>query len=171
MTISPRSADHFCGVFDLSCRIPMTVIDEAHNAKRLIPLNLTINNDPASSMDGRMRQIEHVLATTPSTEVVRLSIIALGSPEWGEHCPAVRGTFSSRCNQLHGIQDILRFLYALRRLLRRYPHACACVSLAPHFCTDFWGGSGWVQKVGWVTDATISMSGFSGAHKLDFLCA
>jgi hypothetical protein len=69
---------------------------------------------------------------------------------------------------LHGTQDILRFLYALRRLLRRYPHACACVSLAPHLCTSLWAGSGWVQKVGWVTDATISMSGFGGAHTSKF---
>lgn len=65
---------------------------------------------------------------------------------------------------------MLRFLYALRRMLRRYPHACACVSLAPHFCTDLWGGTGWIQKVGWMTDAAISLSGFGGAHELIFLC-
>ena len=65
-------------------------------------------------------------------------------------------------------QDILRFLYVLRRLLRQYPHACACVSFAPHLCTGLWAGSGWVQKVGWVTDATISMSGFGGTHESRF---
>lgn len=91
--IGLRSADHFCDTFDLTCRIPASVIDEAHNAKRLITLNLTINNDLESSMDGRMKQIKHVLATTPSTEVVRVCIPALGSPEWGEHCPAVRDFF------------------------------------------------------------------------------
>ncbi|KAG8219967.1 PAXNEB-domain-containing protein [Butyriboletus roseoflavus] len=169
VTISLRSADHFCDTFDLTCRIPVSVLDEARDAKRLIPLNLTIDNNFELSMDGRIKQIKQVLATMPSTEVVRLCIPALGSPEWGEHCPAVRDIFLSRCSCLHSTQDILRFLYALRRLLRRYPHACACVSLAPHFCTDLWAGSGWVQKVGWVTDATISMSGFGGAHKLIFL--
>lgn len=90
MTVSIRSADHFCGVFDLSCPIPTSVVDDAHNTKRLVPLNLTIDDDLASSMDGCMRQMEHVLATTPSTQVVRLSITALGSPEWGDHGPAVR---------------------------------------------------------------------------------
>jgi len=143
-TVTNLSADHFCDTFDLSCRIPMSVIDEAHAARRLIPLNLNLDNNLASSMDGLLKQIKHVLTITPSTEVVRLCIAALGTPEWGEHCP----------------EDILRFLYALRRLLRRYPHACACVSLAPHLCTSLWAGSGWVQKVGWLTDATISMSGF-----------
>lgn len=166
MIISFRSADRFCDTFDLTCRIPVSVIDEACNAKRLIPLNLNLNNDFESSVDGHMKQIKHVLATTPSTEVIRLCIPTLGSPEWGEHYPAVRDTFLCKCSCLHAIQDFLRFLYALRRLLRRYPHACACVSLAPYFCTDLWAGSGWVQKIGWVTDATVSMSGFGGAHKL-----
>ena len=67
-----------------------------------------------------------------------------------------------------GSQGILRFLYTMRRLLRQYPQACACVSLAPHLCTSLWTGSGWIQKVGWVTDATISMTGFGGTHKLRF---
>lgn len=62
----------------------------------------------------------------------------------------------------------MRFLYILRRLLRQYPHACACVTLAPHLCTGLWAGPGWVHKVSWVTDATISMAGFGGAHKSRF---
>lgn len=98
MTISPRSADDFCSVFDLTCGIPVSVIDEARDAKRLIPFNLTMDMDLTPSMDECMRQMEHVLATTSSTEVVRLSILDLGSPDWGEHCPTVRDTSSSRCN-------------------------------------------------------------------------
>lgn len=98
MTFSLRSADHFCDTFDLTSRIPMSAIDEVHTAKRLIPLNLNIDNDLASSMDGLVKQIKHVLATTPSTEVVRLCIAALGAPEWGEHYPAVGDTFLSGCN-------------------------------------------------------------------------
>lgn len=66
------------------------------------------------------------------------------------------------------LQDILRFLYSLRHLLRRYPHSCACVSFAPQLCTDRWTQPGWTQKIGWLTDATISMSGFGGA--IIFVC-
>lgn len=98
VTVSFRPADHFCDTFDLTCRIPLSVIEEVHNAKRLIPLDLTINNDLASSMDGLVNQIKHVLATTPLTEVVRLCIAALGSPEWGECCPAVRDKILPKCN-------------------------------------------------------------------------
>ncbi|KAF8140080.1 PAXNEB-domain-containing protein [Boletus edulis] len=148
-----RPADRFCEPFDLTRRIPMSVIDDAYDAKKLIPLNLAINNDLTSSMDGLVKRIKHVLATTPSTEVVRLCITSLGSPEWGEYCPA----------------DLLRFLYALRRLLRQYSHACSCVTLAPHLCTGLWAGPGWVQKVGWVTDAAISMSGFGANPALTTL--
>lgn len=57
----------------------------------------------------------------------------------------------------------MHFLYSLRRLLRQYPHACASVSLAPHICTDRWGGYGWAQKIGWLTDGAISLTGFGGA--------
>jgi len=98
VTISLRSAENFCDTFDLTCRIPMSVIDEAHNAKRLIPLNLTTNSDLASSMDGLVKQIKHILATTVSTEVVRLCITALGSPEWGDHCSTVSYAFLIKCN-------------------------------------------------------------------------
>ena len=27
---------------------------------------------------------------------------------------------------------------------------------------DAWGGPGWIQKVGWLTDAAISMRAFGG---------
>ncbi|KAG1867859.1 PAXNEB-domain-containing protein [Suillus subalutaceus] len=64
---------------------------------------------------------------------------------------------------------VLTLLHSLRRLLHRYPNACASLSLAPHMCTDMWGGPGWVQKVGWLTDAAISMSAFGANPSLSSL--
>ncbi|KAF9229503.1 PAXNEB-domain-containing protein [Gyrodon lividus] len=144
------SADDFCNTFDLTNRIPMTVIDDARNAKQLLLLNLNAICDVESSMTGVTRHIQHILAATSPTQVVRLCIPSLGSPEWVGQSPT----------------GILHFLHSLRRLLRQYPLACACVSLSPHLCTDSWGGPGWVQKVGWVTDAAISMAGFGANPSL-----
>ncbi|KAG9314531.1 PAXNEB-domain-containing protein [Chiua virens] len=152
-TTVTKSADHFCDAFDLTCRIPMSVIDEAINAKRFVPLNLTTSDDLAPSVDEHLRRIQHVLATSPPSEVVRLCVANLGSPDWGRLSAS----------------DSLRFLRGLHRLLRRYPHACACISFAPHFCTDHWAGTGWIQKIGWLTDATISMSGFGANPALTTL--
>ncbi|KIK98794.1 hypothetical protein PAXRUDRAFT_133428 [Paxillus rubicundulus Ve08.2h10] len=151
-TVVPNnlSTDDFCNTFDLTSRIPLSVIDDARNDKRLLLLNLNEGCDVASSMMGVIRRIQHVLAATSSTEVVRLCIPSLGSLEWVGQSP----------------KDILHFLHSLRRLLRQYPHACACVSLPPHLCTDSWGGMGWVQKVGWVTDAAISLEGFGADPSL-----
>lgn len=124
MTISLRSAENFCDTFDLTCRIPMSVIDEAHNAKRLIPVNLTIN---PSSMDGLVKQIKHILATTLSTEVVRLCITTLGSPEWGDHCPAVSDTFLFKCNSSRYTGHIALFVYLASSAAS--VSACLCLCL------------------------------------------
>lgn len=63
---------------------------------------------------------------------------------------------------LTSVQDILRFLHGLRALLRRHPQACASVSLAAEWSGDP-AGSGWHQKIGWVSDGAITMDAFTGA--------
>jgi len=57
-------------------------------------------------------------------------------------------------------------LHSLRAILRRHPCVCASLSLAPHVSTESWGGSGWLQKLGWVTDAALTLSAFSADPSL-----
>lgn len=64
--------------------------------------------------------------------------------------------------EVDSTKDILHFLHSLRSILRRHPYACASVSLAPHVSTDSWGGPGWIQQLGWVSDAALTLSAFSG---------
>lgn len=59
------------------------------------------------------------------------------------------------------MQDVVRFLYSLRGVLRRFPSACASVSLPCHLCTEQWGGQGWMEKLGWQVDACVSLAAFS----------
>jgi len=64
------------------------------------------------------------------------------------------------------IQDILHFLHSLRALLRQQPHTCASVSLPPHLSTDTLVGEGWTQKLGWLSDAAITLSAFTANPSL-----
>lgn len=63
---------------------------------------------------------------------------------------------------LLGLQGLLHFLHSLRMLLRRFPFACALVTLPAHLGSENWGGSGWLNKLGWVSDGAISLNAFSG---------
>ncbi|KAJ7169602.1 Elongator complex protein 4 [Mycena filopes] len=118
-----------CRAFDLTTRIPASVVQDALASHRLC----TVSLDGAG--DGP--------ATTPTTDSpMRVCVPGLGSPRWGDLAA----------------QDILRFLHSLRALLRRHPPACASVSLAAEWSVD---SAGWYQKLGWVSDAAITMSAFT----------
>jgi len=132
--------------FDLTCRIPDAILDSARQSAQLILIDV----DTSEDIRGVIEQIEGLLSSSANTQAVRICIPALGSPHWGNLEPSTVSTV------LHGI----------RRLLHRYPNACASLSLVPHICTDTWGGPGWVQKVGWLTDAAICMSAFGANPSL-----
>jgi hypothetical protein len=71
---------------------------------------------------------------------------------------------------LNLFQEILWFLHSLQRLLRQYPLTCASLSLSSHICSDMWGGSGWIQKLGWLSDGAITLSAFTGMHDVYHIC-
>lgn len=145
------SKDDYCHSFDLSSHIPESVIQDASDTNRLIILGVHVDENVKASITRLLGNIQDVLSVSSSeTALMRLCIPALGSAQWGDIEPA----------------DVLYFLHSLRRLLRRYPRACASISLAPHICSEAWGGHGWIHKVGWLTDAAISMSGFGGNPSL-----
>ncbi|KAG1885702.1 PAXNEB-domain-containing protein [Suillus subluteus] len=149
-TVSSNSLnDDFCMTFDLTCRIPTASLDAARQSGQLIPIDVDISGDGT----GVIEQIEELLSNGTNAHAVRICIPDLGSPHWGDMQPPT----------------VLTLLHSLRRLLHRYPNACASLSLTPHMCTDMWGGPGWVQKVGWLTDAAISMSAFGANPSLSSL--
>ncbi|KAG6897338.1 hypothetical protein C0992_002396 [Termitomyces sp. T32_za158] len=96
-----------------------------------------------------LNQIKGALKRNAS-EVIRICVPAFGSPQWGE------------LRQ----EDVLYFLHTLRAILREHPTACASISLAPHLATEAWGGRGWLQKLGWVTDAALTLAAFSADPSL-----
>ncbi|KAF7971829.1 hypothetical protein HWV62_19837 [Athelia sp. TMB] len=47
-----------------------------------------------------------------------------------------------------------------------HPLTCASVTISPHMSVEGWGGPGWIQKLGWVSDAAITLSAFTANPSL-----
>jgi len=148
---STSSEEEYCRVLDLTCRVPASIVEGAIASKRLICMS--VGPGEKQSTTRIIRRIVQILKDEESTVVskpLRICIPWLGSPHWGD--------LSS--------QDIMFFLHSLRALLREHPHACASISLPPHLSTDTWGGEGWTQKLGWLSDAAITLSAFTANPSL-----
>lgn len=128
-----RSDDNFCeAAFDLSCAVPDGVVSEARASGRLVFID---------TPEGAVRVLDSRLAGGGAASPVRICVPGLGSPWWGDV----------------GSKDILRFLHSLRGILRRHPHACASVCLAPHLSAD----KVLLERAGWMCDAALSLSAFT----------
>ncbi|KAN0128381.1 PAXNEB domain containing protein [Lactarius tabidus] len=140
VSTSKSTADDFCRAFDLTQRIPGLFLDQAKKSSQLVLLNAS--RDWKRLID----VIAESLGTSSQDAVpIRICIPLLGSPGWGDLQP----------------KDVLYFAYSLRTLLRQYPHACASVCLPPYLSGDGWGGRGWLNKLSWLFDASITLAGFS----------
>ncbi|KAI0375352.1 PAXNEB-domain-containing protein [Pilatotrama ljubarskyi] len=153
---SSQSADDYCRTFDLTCRMPEAAISRARDDGRFVGLSPTVGisaKDGRSSCRAIIQRLSEILSKADSETpylATRICIPALGSYEWGDLSP----------------QDVSYFLHSLRSLLRRHPRMCASICMAPHLCHEAYGGPGWVQKLGWLTDASITLAAFSSNPSL-----
>ncbi|KAF8640831.1 hypothetical protein AX17_000480 [Amanita inopinata Kibby_2008] len=139
--------DEFCQTFDLTGKVPGPVLNQALQSGQLTCISVS---DAEAGLRTVLRRIAMRLESSADGLPIRVCIPSLASPQWGD----ITG------------QDVLHFLQSLRSLLRRYPHACASLSLASHVSTEQWGGSGWVHKLGWLSDAAITVAAFSSNPSL-----
>ncbi|KAF8078423.1 PAXNEB-domain-containing protein [Lyophyllum atratum] len=144
-----QSTDDYCHNFDLTNRVPVSVIEGGLRSGQLSFINPHSSGSERISTFKVLRDITDILESgtsevQSSSAPLRICIPSLGSPPWGELKP----------------QDVLYFLHSLRAILRQH-RVCASLSLAPHLSTESWGGSGWLQRLGWVTDAALTLSAFS----------
>lgn len=156
------SADDFCRTFDLTYKVPRHFLDQAIQSSQLVLL------DASSDWTRLIDLVAESLGASQDAVPVRICIPLLGSPGWGDPHPKVRVTVRSRavfsqCDTL--TKDVLQFVYSLRTLLRRCPHACASVGLPAYMSADSWGGPGWLNKLSWLFDASVTIAGFSGEGK------
>ncbi|KAI0043189.1 PAXNEB-domain-containing protein [Auriscalpium vulgare] len=149
---SNQSAEDFCRTFDLTCRIPRSVINEASKSSNLVFLAIEENAAPSSLIAQTIQRISDVLHQTSSSASppFRICVPCLGSPQWGSLGP----------------KEVICFLHLLRCLLHRHPDACAAVGLPPHLSTDGWGGPGWIRKLSFLSDASVTLAGFTADPSL-----
>ncbi|EIM83354.1 uncharacterized protein STEHIDRAFT_148905 [Stereum hirsutum FP-91666 SS1] len=159
---SNASNEDFCRTFDLTNRIPPIILSQARKSSLLhtLPLPLPLLETPSSceshnitSMQSILRKLKEMLERSDAQIPVRICVPSLGSPEWGDLTPV----------------DITRFLHTLRHLLRTHPHACATISLSPELSSETWGGQGWPEKLGWLSDGCVCFEAFSADPALTSL--
>ncbi|KAI0307839.1 Elongator complex protein 4 [Multifurca ochricompacta] len=145
VSASKFSTDEFCRPFDLTYKVPGSFLDQATKSSQVVLLK-------ASSDLKRVIDVITESLRTCSQEVVpvRICIPLLGSPGWGDLKP----------------KEVLNFVYLLRTVLRQYPHGCASVGLRPSMSGDGWGGPGWLNKLSWLFDGSVTLAGFSADPSL-----
>ncbi|KAI0702524.1 Elongator complex protein 4 [Cytidiella melzeri] len=147
---SNQSADDFCRVFDLTSRMPASTINQAVSSKQLAFFDVPVLDSTKTSTRSILKQLSEFLVASAKGQEgaltpLRICVPSLGSPAWGDNKP----------------EDLCYFLHSLRNVLRKHPNSCASISLPPHLCVERWGGPGWIQKLGWLSDASISLTAFS----------
>ncbi|KII93335.1 hypothetical protein PLICRDRAFT_131000 [Plicaturopsis crispa FD-325 SS-3] len=148
------STEEYCRTFDLTSRIPAPIIEEATESKRLNFVSIAEAYPDGLSTTNILRRLSDILnqenPDVANRAPLRICIPALGAPEWGD--------LTSK--------DILQFLHSLRALVRKHVNVCVSTSLAPHLSADTWGGRGWTQKLGWLSDAAITLAAFTANPSL-----
>ena len=91
--LTRRTADDYCTVFDLTCRIPKNTIDAATTSSQLVLLNVSHEANARPVQQVLKSVVEKLRLNEPdhtSRKVTRICIPCLGSPCWGDIEPQVR---------------------------------------------------------------------------------
>ncbi|KAF7784477.1 hypothetical protein Agabi119p4_642 [Agaricus bisporus var. burnettii] len=151
-SVEPMSAssDDYCHTFDLSMRVPDSIIEAAREAGNLIYLEVGYGTETRSTSEILGKLFDILISKEAGGSPIRICIPSLGSPFWG--------SLTS--------EDLSFFLHSFRSALRRHPAACGSVGLPPHISTEAWGGTGWRQRLGWLADAAVCLEAFSADPSL-----
>jgi len=135
----------YCHMFDLTQLIPEHVLELAQTSGYLhrLPISsLTGQNAIESVLSQLDNKLSDLLSKSTRTPI-RLSIPALGSPQWGDVSKP----------------DVMRFLHILRLCISRYsstPRICVLVTLPAYVLHE-----SWIQDLGWLSDGCITLRSFS----------
>ncbi|KAG8740366.1 hypothetical protein FRC10_004405 [Ceratobasidium sp. 414] len=136
--------------FDLTLRIPADVIRHSQQIGQLTTILLPEIFAPKTSLCGtilnHIQKLTHEIrseSVASTRRAVRIVVPDLGNSSWGDLQP----------------QDLIRFLLALRSLLRG-TSAAAFITLCSALSADSWGGPGWSGKLSHLSDGCITFVGF-----------
>ncbi|KIJ56722.1 hypothetical protein M422DRAFT_22880 [Sphaerobolus stellatus SS14] len=154
--MNESSQDNFCHPFDLTTRISDDTLNSALSSQQL--RYVPVSGSDGSSISNILSRLDAVLAesTQDKNFPVRVSIPDLGSPQWGDLTPI----------------NILRVLHHLRARARQNSEAsrvCFFVTLPSYISQESWGGPGWSEKLGWLSDGCITLRSFSSDPSLTSL--
>ncbi|KAF8529062.1 Elongator complex protein 4 [Hysterangium stoloniferum] len=136
------SQDTYCHMFDLTQLIPEHVLELAQSSGYLHTLPIS-SPTGQNAIDSVLNQLDNKLSNLLSKTPIRLSIPALGSPQWGDMSKP----------------DVMRFLHVLRLCVSRYsstPRICVLVTLPAYVLHE-----SWIQDLGWLSDGCITLRSFS----------
>ncbi|EJD52181.1 hypothetical protein AURDEDRAFT_98992, partial [Auricularia subglabra TFB-10046 SS5] len=123
-------------LFDLSTRIPPERVKDASQSGQLRVI-------APESLHRCLEDLRQELSRTDAPPL-RISLPSLGDYEWGDVSDTA----------------LLRFVHALRGILRSSSRpSTATITLPAHLSEPI--NSGWVDKLGWLSDACISFAAFS----------
>jgi elongator complex protein 4 len=81
--ISHRSSDDHCHIFDLSMRVPGSVIEVALQAGNLIYLEVAHGTEKRSTTEVLCKLFDMLISQEVAGSPIRICIPSLGSPFWG----------------------------------------------------------------------------------------
>jgi elongator complex protein 4 len=81
-----RSAEEYCRPFDLTARIPHSVVESSRQTDQLVCLDVLGFHGPGEPITSRViRKLAHMLeADAASSRPLRICIPSFGSPQWGD---------------------------------------------------------------------------------------
>ncbi|KAI8329340.1 Elongator complex protein 4 [Chlamydoabsidia padenii] len=142
----------YCSLFDLTKRIPESILEEA--SLSLIDPSLEMDDDNKDQYDDLLQKIRKVIVdgnfssaipVSPGTQrnALRIAIHSLASPSW----------------QSKSSHDLFKFFHALRGLLR-FSFGAAIVTIPAYLYDDV---PNYIQRVEHVVDAVIEIESFAGS--------
>ncbi|KLO20258.1 PAXNEB-domain-containing protein [Schizopora paradoxa] len=149
-TVSSNSSinDDYCEAFDLSCKVPYSIIKSSTVSGNLVYYDVFDEECPYETMASRIKDVLASAYDQPPSSgggVTRLILPSFAGPSWGEPSS----------------QKIISFLLRLRSLLRKYPLSCAVLDLPSHLSSSSHEDPSWTDKLSWVSDACISLEASS----------
>ncbi|KAF8600343.1 hypothetical protein BDV93DRAFT_525485 [Ceratobasidium sp. AG-I] len=148
---SHGGVDQESATFDLTLRIPASVVSHSQNVGQLVTIPIPQNQpSKVSACDSVLesvykltRELNNPITDGSARRAIRIVIPDLGSSSWGDLQPT----------------QLIRFLHALRGLLRG-TSAAAFITLSSTLSDDNWGGPGWAGKLSHISDGCITLAGF-----------
>ena len=131
--------------------IPPDLLDHLKSSKQHLGIPLQTHFPETSSLRSTLERLRHVIDELPPSTALRITIHHFGSPDWGDLRPSVGDRNVARPMPLN-LQDIHRFLHAIRCLIRSRP-VSALITMTQSLA--------YTTSLSHFVDASLTLRGFA----------